>query len=204
MSYVIEPAALDDLLTALRRRGFTPVGPTVRAGAIVHAELGSAEELPAGWTDVQDGGSYRLERRDDQALFGHNLGPESWKRELFPPTLRLWRSHKTEDGSLEVDAQPEKAPRYAFIGVRSCDLHAIAIQDRVFLEGAWADRDYEARRRDAFIVALNCGKAGGTCFCVSMGTGPQGQQRLRPRAHRAARRRSPLRSWRWAASAARR
>jgi ferredoxin len=35
------------------------------------------------------------------------------------------------------------------------------------------DKDYEARRRDAFIVAVNCGKAGGTCFCVSMGTGPR-------------------------------
>ena len=171
---VIEPAALDDLLEALRRRGFTPVGPTVRAGAIVHAELQSAGDLPAGWTDVQDGGTYRLERREDGALFGHNLGPESWKRELFPPTLRLWRSHRTDEG-FEVEPQPAEPPRFAFIGVRSCDLHAIAVQDRIFMEGAWADRDYEARRGGAFIVALNCGKAGGTCFCVSMGTGPKAE-----------------------------
>jgi ferredoxin len=57
--------------------------------------------------------------------------------------------------------------------VRSCDLHAILVQDRTFLEGAHVDRDYEARRRNAFIVAVNCGQAGGTCFCVSMGTGPR-------------------------------
>jgi ferredoxin len=29
------------------------------------------------------------------------------------------------------------------------------------------------RRRDAFIVAVNCGEPGGTCFCTSMGTGPK-------------------------------
>jgi ferredoxin len=67
----------------------------------------------------------------------------------------------------------EEPPRYAFIGVRSCDLHAIAIQDRVFMGDRYVDHDYEARRRDNFIVAVNCGKAGGTCFCVSMGTGPK-------------------------------
>jgi hypothetical protein len=52
------------LLTALARRGYTVLGPTVRDGAIVYEELESAGALPIGWKDVQDGGSYRLERRD--------------------------------------------------------------------------------------------------------------------------------------------
>ena len=47
----------------------------------------------------------------------------------------------------------DPAPRYAFIGVRSCDLHAVAIQDRVFMGDRYVDADYEARRRDAFFVA---------------------------------------------------
>lgn len=33
--YVIVRGGLDELLGALRRRGFTPIGPTVRQGAIV-------------------------------------------------------------------------------------------------------------------------------------------------------------------------
>ena len=37
----------------------------------------------------------------------------------------------------------------------------------------YADRDYAARRKDAFIVAVNCFEPSGTCFCVSMGTGPK-------------------------------
>ena len=57
--------------------------------------------------------------------------------------------------------------------MRSCELHAIAIQDRVFLGGAYTETDYEARREDLFVVAVNCFEPGGTCFCVSMDTGPK-------------------------------
>ena len=43
----------------------------------------------------------------------------------------------------------------------------------MFLEGPYVDKAYGLRRQDAFIVASNCTVAGGTCFCVSMGTGPR-------------------------------
>uniref|UniRef100_UPI003562E767 4Fe-4S dicluster domain-containing protein n=1 Tax=Paraconexibacter sp. TaxID=2949640 RepID=UPI003562E767 len=36
-----------------------------------------------------------------------------------------------------------------------------------------SDTDYAARRRSLFVLAVNCGQAGGTCFCVSMRTGPK-------------------------------
>src|SRR5262249_7672420 len=45
--------------------------------------------------------------------------------------------------------------------------------DRVLLEGPFVDPGYLLRRDSAFLVAIQCGKAGGTCFCVSMGTGPK-------------------------------
>ncbi len=165
-------SALETLIDVLRRRGFEVIGPKVESQAIVHGELRSADDLPSGWTDAQEGGTYRLERRDDDAVFAHNAGPTSWKSVLFPPTVTLWKGRRSEDGGVEVEPA-EAPPRYAFIGVRSCDLHAIAIQDRTFIGDRYIDHDYEARRRDAFIVAVNCGKAGGTCFCVSMGTGPK-------------------------------
>jgi formate hydrogenlyase subunit 6/NADH:ubiquinone oxidoreductase subunit I len=60
----------------------------------------------------------------------------------------------------------------AVIGVRSCDLHALAIQDRIFLEGPYIDPAYQARRERMFLVAVNCRRAAATCFCHSMGTGP--------------------------------
>jgi len=158
---VFESNALDQLLDAIKRRGFRLVGPMIRDGAICYDDLSSADDLPEGWTDEQDAAHYRLKKRDDDALFGYNVGPHSWKKYLFPPYARL--------------SPPERSPDkpFAFIGVRSCELTAIAIQDRVFLGGDHKDQHYESRRQDALIVAVNCGEAGGTCFCVSMDAGPR-------------------------------
>jgi len=160
------------LFDALIRRGYQIVGPTVRDRAIVYEQLNSVDDLPVGWADEQDGGSYRLKKRDDEALFGFTVGPHSWKQFLHPPKQRLWRAER-QGKSFDIIQEDDKPPKYAFIGVRSCDLHAIAVQDRVLLRDQYADPIYRARREDCFIVAVNCGQAGGTCFCVSMNTGPK-------------------------------
>lgn len=168
----IEHAGLRGLFEVLKANGYQPVGPRLRDGAIVYDELSSVDDLPAGWTDEQDAGKYRLKRRDDGALFGYAVGPHSWKKFLFPPLLRQWQAERAGSG-LQFKPERQVNPRYAFIGVRSCELHAMAIQDRVFLGEKFADPVYAARRKNAFIVALNCSHAGGTCFCVSMKTGPK-------------------------------
>lgn len=171
-SLVIERAQLQTLLDALRARGMLTVGPRLRDGAIVYDELRSADDLPAGWSDRQEAGTYRLAKRDDQALFGYNVGPHSWKQFLHPPALRLLRI-ESAGGKLAFDRGEQRAPTFAFIGVRACELHAIAVQDRVFLGDDYSDPSYRARREGTFIVAVNCGQAGGTCFCASMGSGPK-------------------------------
>jgi ferredoxin len=163
---------LQDVIAALQERGFTVIGPRERSGAIVFDEVRDAGELAAGWIDEQDGGRYRLVRSGDETLFRHAAGPESLKRFLFPPRVAAWRATRAPDGALTIESGGP-VPRYAFIGVRACDLHAVAIQDRVFLEGAAIEPDYAARRREAFFVAVNCTRAGGTCFCVSMDSGPR-------------------------------
>jgi ferredoxin len=170
----LDGASLSVLFHALKERGFTLVGPVLGEGAIVYGELSSPDDLPAGWTDEQDGGTYRLRRREDGALFGYVVGPHAWKRFLLAPSRRLWTVSRRDDtGTLRMVAEPEDATRYAFIGVRSCELHAIAIQDRVLKDGAYADAHYRSLRERIFTVAVNCGQAGGTCFCVSMETGPR-------------------------------
>ncbi|MGZ4355866.1 MAG: 4Fe-4S dicluster domain-containing protein [Gaiellaceae bacterium] len=171
---VIDPAGLEELVRALRERGFRVLGPMVREGAIVYDELHSASQLPIGWTDEQAPGRYRLERRDDEARFGFAVGPHSWKQFLLPSRLRLWRARR-DDAGLEVEPEPTDDTPLAFFGVRACELQGIAIQDRVLLEGQFVDRDYAARRKDTFIVAVNCFEPGGTCFCVSMGSGPKAE-----------------------------
>jgi ferredoxin len=84
---------------------------------------------------------------------------------------RLWEARRNGDGYKTLEERPE-SPKYAFVGVRSCDLNAVAVQDRVFLQGNYVDPVYKARREGAFVAAVNCGQAGGTCFCASMNTGP--------------------------------
>lgn len=159
------------LLDALINRGHRIVGPTIRDAAIVYDEIHAASDLPEGWTDRQDGGTYRLDRRTDAALFGYTVGPHSWKKFLFPPRTRLWQADR-HPHRFTLRPEPIDAAPYAFLGVRSCELHAIAIQDRVFMD---TDPLYRAHRERAFLIAVNCGQAGGTCFCASMKTGPRAE-----------------------------
>jgi ferredoxin len=169
---MIDVDGLQALIDTLRRRGYQVVGPTRRDEAIIYDEVTAVGDLPAGWTDRQEAGRYRLERRADDALFGYAVGPHAWKRFLHPPRDVLWRAQRTGDDLVVTQADAADHAPYAFLGVRGCELSAIAIQDRVFVDGPYPDTAYRARRRAAFIVALNCGEAGGTCFCVSMQTGP--------------------------------
>jgi hypothetical protein len=71
---VLERHDFPSLFRALHAKGYQVVGPTVRDGAIVYDHLSGVDDLPIGWTDVQSGGKYRLERRKDEALFGYTVG----------------------------------------------------------------------------------------------------------------------------------
>ncbi len=157
------------LLEGIRAGGYQIVGPTMRDGAIVYGPIREEADLPIGWTDRQEAGQYRLERRSDAALFGFTVGPHSWKKYLFPSHERLWTARRTGT-SFEVTAESDGSTPLAFLGVRACELAAIAIQDKVF--GMAGDPSYAARRRSVLRIAVQCGQAGATCFCVSMGTGP--------------------------------
>jgi sulfhydrogenase subunit beta (sulfur reductase) len=169
---VLEVAALDGLVAALWDRGYRVVGPRVRDGVIVYDDLARADQLPIGWTDTQVPGHYRLEQRGDAARFGYAVGPHSWKRELYPPRQRLWEAVSDGDATFHVVEPPQDDQALAFVGVRGCELAAIAVQDRVFLQGLTEDRVYAAHRRDNVLIAVECHSPAATCFCTSMGTGP--------------------------------
>jgi len=168
----IEAKHLGEMLTAIAKQGYELVGPTVREGAIVYDHLNSVEDLPRGWTDDQSAGKYRLNRRPDRAFFGYNLGPHSWKKFLHPAVHCLWKAKRNGNGFQIVPQSPE-TQKYALIGVRACELHAIAVLDKVFAGGPYVDPEYKARRANVFIACANCTQAGGTCFCASMKTGPK-------------------------------
>lgn len=168
----LESVRLQELLDALLNRDYTVVGPTIDQQAIVYDEIHSVDDLPRGWTDQQHAGSYRLQRREDDACFGYVVGPQSWKKFLFPPLSTLSRATRTESGWTMGSVEPELT-KYAFVGVRACELAAIRIQDKVFLGSGYVDPVYSARRAHTLIVAVNCTQAASTCFCTSMKTGPR-------------------------------
>lgn len=164
-------AGLNALLKLLRRDGYQTIGPKARDGAVVLEDISTADELPLGLVDDQQPGSYRLSKAKTPAYFDFTHGAQSWKRYLFPAKEKLWSAQKTAKG-FDVQSAID-APKYAFIGVRACELNAIHIQDKVFVEGEHPNASYVARREAALIVALNCRRAGGTCFCTSMNAGPR-------------------------------
>ena len=153
---VLTASQLGILIEALVRRGYAVVAPTVRDGAIVYDQVESVHDLPAGWTDEQAPGQYRLKRRDDEALFGYTVGPQSWKKYLHPAEVRLWAAERQGRTFriLNNEAKAE-APR-AFLVVRACELAAIAVQDRVLLEDKYRDPIYGARRSGALLIAVQC------------------------------------------------
>ncbi len=167
-SAVFGLAGLDTLVAALIGDGYRVIGPTVRDNAIVLDELDSAARLPAGWGVDTGPGHYRLRRREDAAVFAHSAGPGSWKQYLHPPRRQLWSAGP--DGAFRP--APAASPRYAFLGVRGCDLAATGILGQVLGGGRFRDGAFAATRQGLFIIAVNCTEPGGVCFCASMGTGP--------------------------------
>jgi hypothetical protein len=98
-------------------------------------------------------------------------GPDSLKKYLFPPRETVLESHRVNhEWSFQTPRQPVEP--LAVLGVRACDLRAVEIQDRVFLNGYYVDEAYKQRRENLFLVAVNCSRSAATCFCHSMKSGP--------------------------------
>ena len=172
--YIVDRGQLPQLITALSQRGYELIGPSRNQNAIVYTPIETIDDLPIGWTDTQEAGGYRLVKYNTPMLFNYVLGQHSWRNFLFPAIRQLWKAQRTEK-SFEIQNPKSKIqnPKYAFIGVRACELNAILIQDKVFTTQPYADTYYTELRKKAFIVAVNCSVARENCFCVSMQTGPK-------------------------------
>ncbi|GIX31470.1 MAG: 4Fe-4S ferredoxin [Porticoccaceae bacterium] len=172
MSTGILPAErLDALIGELWAAGYTVIGPVREGGALLYDEVRGSEDLPVGLVDRQEGGRYFLEPSGDGRFFGHTVAATPWKRFLDPPRRRLWRAER-RNGQLHFLVETEEEVRFAFLGVRACDLHGIRIRSAVAEAGPEPDEALLDRRRSALMVAVQCTRAGGTCFCADLGTGP--------------------------------
>lgn len=167
--------ALQTLLDILNSRGFRTLGPVARDGAIQYLDMTDADLLPHGWADKQSPGSYRLSTTESARCFAWATGPQALKPYLFGARETLWQSGRDASGKLTFSAQPSAQKPLAVIGARACDLAALELQDRHFMDGI-KDPSYAARRQGLFVVAVHCTHPADTCFCASTGDGPRATQ----------------------------
>jgi len=163
---------IDDLIAAVRADGYRVLGPTVHDGGVLFDEIESAADLPVGLRDEQEAGRYRLTPGSDGEVFGVVNGAGSLKPLFFAPEERLLALRRERRGFSVEPLQPP-ATKLAVLGVRACDLAALAVQDRIFLHDRFRDTHYAARRADTLLIAVNCTRAATTCFCASMANGPK-------------------------------
>lgn len=167
----IKKSAFDSILARLREAGFQTIGPRIKNDTLVYEPVENLDQLPQGYITKQDAGRFRLVKSGHNRYFDLIPGAQSWKQFLFPPRLDLFSLQK-KGKNWEMNTLSQETPSYAFIGVRACELAAIQIQDKAFIREDFKDPVYLSRREKVFIVAVNCLHPAGTCFCVSMGTGP--------------------------------
>ncbi len=168
---VLTRAGVQELIDGMKAGGYTVLGPRIIGNAIVVDEIAALSDLPVGWADEQEGGHYRLHETGSGALFGFAATAQGWKRYFYPSCERLWAARRHEASFVVEDPQPI-SDRYALFGIRACDLAGLAVLDRVLGSEGANDWRYQERRREAFVVAVDCGAPSATCFCASMGTGP--------------------------------
>lgn len=165
------PKLLESLITA----GYQCIAPQIREGAIVYDKLQSVAQLPQGYRDDQQPAHYQLEQTDDVLYFGWAVGVQALKPLTFAPRESLWTAQRDAGGQLTfVETHPETVPT-AVIGVRACDLAALHLQDQHFAYNSYSDTYYNARRRQLFLISVDCAFPASTCFCASTGDGPSAQ-----------------------------
>jgi ferredoxin len=170
-------SGLEALIQTLRKQGYSVLGPRLADGAISLLPIESAAQLPQGLSDDQDGGFYRVVEGEPELSFQYVVGPDGPKRYFFPPNHRLFQFHVTADNFV-LDAGPPQVSKLAMLGVRACELAAIDVQDRVFgrddprMFRCESEPWYSQVRQEALLIAVNCTRPGGTCFCAAWGTGP--------------------------------
>lgn len=127
---------------------YSLIGPTREGDGVAFQHLSSSEALE------MDYGSTMLSPR----------------KFIYPPQERLFRFSRGK-GNKWTTKELGYRKKQLLLGVHPCDVQAIAVLDKVFLEDE-ADKSYESRRKDTILAALNCTRICEKCFCESMGAGP--------------------------------
>jgi hydrogenase maturation protease len=170
-TYLLKKTDFCTLLASLEEKGFQNLGAKVENSNLVYGPISKLTDLPQGYISEEETGHFRLTKTNYERYFDYIPDAHSWKQFLFPSRLELFTLRKNSGWKTELP--PDEQPKYAFIGVRGCELSAIQIQDVVFIRDDYTDPVYAKRRQNLFTLTVNCLHPAGACFCTSLHTGPK-------------------------------
>ena len=111
--------------------------------------------------------NFELWERESQADLETLKTSKSPKDVFFPQSETLYSCIR--DGKkISVKAEELRDRPFVVFGMKSCDVKALEVLDRVFLDEP-ADTYYQARREMGTVVSLACREPEETCFCRAFG-----------------------------------
>ena len=143
--YRLDKAGLAGFVEKLAGQGFKVVAPAKHGDGLVFNEVFDPAEADA------------------------ELGHTAYSaKKFFIPRMQLMLEYELEGGR-EIREVAFHAPKRIFLGMRSCDLHALKISDE-FMLGGIPDPHYKELRENSVIFALSCKKPPTKfCHCDSLG-----------------------------------
>lgn len=151
MSEVLTKATLREMAGAWIAEGKVVAGPVqVKPGLVLYAPLTSVDSL---------------------CLEGFIRPANSPKEFVFPRHERLC-TYRREGRRVELQNGGAEVAAQILLAVRPCDAAALPILDHVF-NWDYQDEAYNRRRQATTVVTLACSAHDESCFCTSVGLGPQ-------------------------------
>lgn len=126
----------------------------------------------------QSNGDYSFIEIDssDKIKFDYPNTKMSVKEFFFPQTenLFVFDAEKNKVSHTDNEAMTHNMQKILF-GVRPCDALSISLLDKVFMESEPPDPYYIKRKDSTRVISLACNYPRPTCFCTSVGCGPDSE-----------------------------
>ncbi len=88
------------------------------------------------------------------------------------PVKAFFFSPREKVASLPEKFEPAMAEKRVLFGAKQCDIAALRVHRRIFLDGEFKDEFYASRRRNTLLVVADCPQPEDTCFCNLVGGQP--------------------------------
>lgn len=96
----------------------------------------------------------------------------SHKKIFFPDNEPLYSFKKAGQNVQLEDRREVWDKEKVIIGIRPCDLTAVARLDKAFMGTNFVDQHYQDKRRKSILIGMTCNTSRPSCFCSSVGAGP--------------------------------